>query len=498
MAQVEDSLVDDLCLTPAVELLRLMHARELSPVELVDGYLGRISREGSAVNAFVTVLAAEARALARDAERKIVEGRIDGALLGLPIAVKDAGAEKRGVRHTNGSLVFKDNVSSADSLQVERIERAGGIVLGKTNTPELGHRGTTDNKLVGPTSTPFAPGWNAGGSSGGSAAAVAGGFAAVAQGSDGGGSVRIPAALCGCVGLIATWGRVPVRSRPNAFAARTPFIHLGTFGRTVGDAALLLRSLAGPDPGDPSCLPDDGCTFDVPTSPKLDGIRVGYVPTLDYFQVEDEVAQVVEAAVRKLVSVGAVVDLAELGLPGSPDELVAIWRDWTGVQQALAFDELATEGHDLFGRDRKLLSPHVAAMAERGASLNAVQIEAYSLVRTRVVDAFSRFFRRYDVLVSPTVGVASIRNRSDGETIGPAAVNGVPVDTLLGWCLTFPTNFVGLPAASVPAGFTSTGFPVGLQIVGPRFGDDQVLLVARGLEVASPWDTSYARVRSIA
>jgi Asp-tRNA(Asn)/Glu-tRNA(Gln) amidotransferase A subunit family amidase len=488
--------IDDVCLQPAVELARLIREGELSPVDLVAAYLDRIERLEPAINAFVTVLADDAREQAKRGERAVARGETLGPLHGVPVAVKDAGAEKRGVRHTSGSLPLRDNVSSADSLQVERIEAAGAIVIGKTNTPEFGHRGTTDNKLVGPTSTPFARGWNAGGSSGGSAAAAAAGLAAVGQGSDGGGSVRIPASLCGCVGLIATWGRIPVRSRPDAFAAHTPFIHLGALARTVSDAALLLSVLAGPDTADPGSLPSDGFEFSVPSEASLHGLRIGYVPKLDVFPVAPEVDAVVRDAVAGLEGLGASVDEATLGLVFTNEELVGIWKDWTGVQLALGFEGFLAEGIDLLGDHRDELSPYVVEMVERGRSLSALTTRRHNVVRSAVFDCFARFFETYDLLVSPTLAVASIENDEGGETVGPAAVQGVEVDPLLGWCLTYPTNFAGLPAVSLPAGFTPEGFPVGLQAVAPRFRDDLILRVGTALEVSRPWAASYERCSS--
>jgi amidase/aspartyl-tRNA(Asn)/glutamyl-tRNA(Gln) amidotransferase subunit A len=483
---------DALCLRPAVDIARAIRERDLSPIEVVDACLARIEQLEPSVNAFVTVLAEDARERARTAEDAVVRGEPLGPLHGVPVAVKDAGAEKRGVRHTSGSVMTQDCVSSGDSIQVERLERAGAIVIGKTNTPELGHRGTTDNKVVGPTSTPFAPGWNAGGSSGGSAAAAASGFAALGQGSDGGGSVRIPAALCGCVGLIATWGRVPVRARPDAFGAHTPFIHLGALARTVGDAALMLGVLSGPEPADPSCLPDDGFRFEAPREPSLDGVRVGFVPDLDLFPVAGDVEAVVRDAVAALDSAGAHVEEASVGLPGTNAELVGIWRDWTGVQFALAFETLL-DGDDPLEAYEGRLSPYVVEMVQRGRALSALELRRYNVVRTGVIDAFLRFFELYDVLVSPTVSVASIANEEGGETVGPTEIDGVAVDPLLGWCLTYPTNFAGLPAVSLPAGFTPDGFPVGLQVVAPRLRDDLVLRVAAAFEAVRPWFDSYAR-----
>ena len=218
-----DGVSEEICFTGAAELAEKVRGRELSPVEVVDAFLARIEERNRETNAYVTVIGDEARAAAREAERAVYSGRSLGPLHGVPVAIKDLSDYKAGVRSTYGSVPLASYVPDRTALTVGRLEAAGAVVLGKTNTSEFGIKGATDNLLFGPTSTPFAPGKNAGGSSGGSAAAVADGLAALAQGTDGGGSVRIPASFCGVYGIKATFGRVPVAARPDAFGWHTPF-----------------------------------------------------------------------------------------------------------------------------------------------------------------------------------------------------------------------------------------------------------------------------------
>src|SRR5437588_2528516 len=288
---------EDLCFMPATEMAARIRRRALSPVEAVEAFLTRIGTRNSAINAYVTVVADQARAAARAAERAVMSGAPLGPLHGLPIALKDLYDFKAGVRNTFGAKPLADYVPDSDATYVHRLEAAGAIVLGKTNTPEFGHKGVTDNLLVGPTSTPFAPGKNAGGSSGGSAAAVADGLAALAQGTDGGGSIRIPAAFCGVYGFKASWGRVAVATRPNAFGWHTPFVHSGPLARTVEDAALMLGVMAGPHPRDPYSLPDDGTAYQAATHRSIGGLRVAYSARFGDFPVDQQVHDVVRAAV---------------------------------------------------------------------------------------------------------------------------------------------------------------------------------------------------------
>lgn len=281
-------MAEELCYTPATELAARIRRRDLSPAEVVDA-----SRNGE-INAYVTVLWEEAR----DAERVVGSGAALGPLHGVPVAIKDLFDYKAGVRNTYGSKPLADYVPDRDATYVERLENAGAIVLGKTNTPEFGHKATTDNLLFGPTSTPFAPGKNAGGSSGGSAAAVADGLAAIAQGSDAGGSIRIPASFCGVYGLKTSFGRVAAATRPDAFLPHTPFSHSGPLTRSVEDAALMLGVMAGPHTRDPFSIPYDGTDYLAATHRSVEGLRIAYSPNFDVFSVQEGVEAIVNSAAR--------------------------------------------------------------------------------------------------------------------------------------------------------------------------------------------------------
>ena len=299
---------EDLCFMPAVELAERIREGEISPREVVEAFLRRIDERNPALNAYVTLLPERARERAARAEAALGSGEPLGPLHGVPIAIKDLVDSLAGVRNTFGCRVFADFVPEETATYVERLEAAGAIILGKTNTPEFGHKGLTDNLLFGPTHTPFAPGKNAGGSSGGSAAALADGLAALAQGSDAGGSIRIPAAWCGVYGLKASFGRVPAVSRPDGFVSHTPFLHAGPMARTVRDAALMLNVMAGVHPGDPFSLPDEGVDYLAATGGPVPR-RVAFSPDLDVFPVDPEVAAVVQQAALAFQEAGAVVEI---------------------------------------------------------------------------------------------------------------------------------------------------------------------------------------------
>jgi Asp-tRNA(Asn)/Glu-tRNA(Gln) amidotransferase A subunit family amidase len=485
---------DELCFLPAIELRRLIAGGDLSPVELVEAHLRRIEARNPALGAYVALMPERARDRARAAERAMAAGRDTGPLHGLPVAVKDEDeGEIAGMPLTLGLRQLATHRAKQDSVIVERLQGAGAIILGKTNLPELGHKGTTDNLLFGPTSTPFCPGRNAGGSSGGSAAAVADGLAVAAQGSDGGGSIRIPAALSGCYGLKPSFGRVPFAARPDAFY-HTPFSSAGPLTRCVEDAGLMLDVMAGPDDRDPFCLPSSGGSFQAAAANGIRGTRIAYSPDLGTFPVSAEVREVVGAAVSGFAEAGARVEPIEVDLGYSHDRLSDLWKSQIALTFACTERALRADGSDLLGGDSDLPSA-VIDYIERGRTSSAIGYKAGDLVRSVVFDAFRDVFERYDFLVTPTTCVSSVPNDGNGETVGPSEVDGVPVDPLIGWCLTFPVNFTGHPAASVPAGMTAKGIPVGLQIVGPRFGDAAVLAASAAFEQARPWQSMYARLR---
>jgi Asp-tRNA(Asn)/Glu-tRNA(Gln) amidotransferase A subunit family amidase len=485
---------DELTWLSARELLALMTRRVVSPVEVVDAFLASIDRHNALYNAYVDVLADEARATAVDREKALISGASVGALHGLPIAIKDY-EPRVGVRNTCGAMPLLRNIASETAPCIERLERAGAIVLGTTNTPELGHKATTDNLLWGPTSTPFRPGMNSGGSSGGSASAVAGGLAVLAQGGDGGGSVRVPAAMCGVFGMKPSWGRIPIKARPNGFID-PPRASVGPFARTVRDGALMLKVMAGPSNQDPSCLPDLGDDLERAADLEIARLRVAYSPDLDVFPVERAVQEVVERAVAALADdAGVEAELVSLGLGVSHGEMAEVLIREIAVAKAGEVEALASAGFDLLVDNGARLPDRLRRLIDLGRSVSALDYHRGGAVKTQVFDAFERIFERWDVLVTPTIGIVGVPNEDNGETIGPAVVDGTAVDPTLGWCLTYPLNFTGHPAASVPAGLTDDGLPVGLQVIGPRWRDDIVIAVSAALERVKPWTAAYSLVR---
>jgi amidase len=376
------------------------------------------------------------------------------------------------------------------SAFAQRVEESGAILLGGTNAPTFGFRGTCDNFLFGPTRTPFDLRRNSGGSSGGSAAAVADGLVPFAQGTDGGGSIRIPAACCGAYGYKPSFGRAPMLSWPNVFAATAPFIFEGPITRTVEDAALLLGVLAGYDPRDPFAL-DESWNFVLPAEPRLSEWRVGYARKFGDFPVEAEIISVIDNAVKAFEEAGAEVEPVEIEFGQSQAELSEMWCRLVSVANLRILESLKRKGIDLLEDSPDDLPPQLHEWLNKAQSITAAQYLRDQEIRSDVYDAIQRVFGTYDLVVNPTLSCLPVPNSGDGNTVGPRSVNGVPVNPLLGWCLTYPVNFSGHPAASIPAGLTPASLPVGMQIIGRRYADEDVLTASAALEKRRPWVEAY-------
>jgi amidase/aspartyl-tRNA(Asn)/glutamyl-tRNA(Gln) amidotransferase subunit A len=474
--------------TSATEMADRIGAGDLSPVRAVGAHLDRIADRNDRTNAYVTILDEAAREQSHDADQAAEDDAALGPLHGVPVGIKDLSG-MAGVRTTFGSKPFADNVAEADAILVERLRAAGAVPLGKTNACEFGHKGTTDNEIFGPTSTPFDPERNAGGSSGGSAAAVAAGLAPIAMGGDGGGSIRIPAACCGVYGFNPSYGRVPHEVRPDAFNEHTPFVRRGPLSRTVRDSALVMEVIGGPDERDPFSLPDDGVDYLGALDRSIEAYSVAYSPDLGCFPLDDDVRSVMDDAVGAFESAGAQVFETDPDFDHTLREMFDAWKTtWEAMYAGLA-EGFRAGGIDLAGEHREELTPSFGELIEAGLDLSVPDLKRANRVRTSMRDAINEVFDDHDLLVTSTLSRPPVENTED--TIGPERVNGEFVGKPIGWCLTYPFNLVENPAASVPAGLDDRGLPVGMQVVGPRHDDEAVLAGSAAVERERPWIDTY-------
>jgi Asp-tRNA(Asn)/Glu-tRNA(Gln) amidotransferase A subunit family amidase len=486
-------LTDDLFFTSAVDLANAIRKREYSALEIAELFLTRIDSLNLETNSFVTITHDLAIQTAERLDKLYAQGRTLGPLHGVPIAIKDLGDARKGIRSTFGSLPLANFMATETTSYIQKLEDAGAVIVGKTNAPEFGHKGITDNYVTGATSTPFDLTRNAGGSSGGSAAAVAAGLVPLAQGSDGGGSVRIPAAWCGVYAIKPSFGRIAEVARPNAFALSSPFISIGPISRSVDDAALMLSVMSGPNSRDPFSLPESLIDLATVDLINLAGVKIGYTPDMGGFPVEPEVASIVEDALKIFKTAGAIVEEVKVHLPASPLELSHLWVRLMALLYTDTFVGFKSMGYDLLESHGDSLTPNFRERLLEVNSRSALATLDDQRMRTRVYDAIIDAFDNYDFLISPTLAMSPVKNVSHGLTTVPKEINGVEIEPTIGWCLTFPINFTGHPAASIPCGFTSGNLPVGMQIIGKRHADGDVLALSKAFEALAPWIERYPR-----
>jgi amidase len=458
----------DLAGKSAVELARLLRSGKVSAREVLDAHLRRIDELNGDVNAIVTLVPERAMDDAARADDAISRRDPIGQLHGLPIAIKDL-VQTAGIRTTFGSPIYADNIPPADDLLAERIRAAGAVIIGKTNTPEWGAGSHTFNPVFGVTRNPYDLTRSAGGSSGGGAAALSTGMVPIADGSDLGGSLRNPSSFCGVVGFRPSPGRVP------SWPSDDPYDDLsvdGPMGRSVQDAALLLSAIAGPDPRIPISLPEPGSDFAPPLSSEVSGLNIAWSPDAGgTMPFEPAVIHVVESAAKRFEQLGCALE------PAFPD--LAGARDVFFVLRAAAY---ARSLGPLLSTERARIKPTVVWNIELGLDLTPEDVARAQETKALMHERVDRFMERFDAIAMPTAQVVPF----PVEVEYPLEVAGHPMTTYLDWmesCWAITTT--GLPAISVPCGQTPEGLPVGIQLVGRRGGDLELLRLAHAFEEAA-------------
>jgi amidase len=456
---------DEICDLTAVDLATRIRRKQLTARDVMEAHLARIARVNPKINAIVTLVADRAMDDARKADEHQARGGALGPLHGLPVAHKDL-INTAGVRTTFGSPIYRDNVPTVDAILVKRVRDAGAIMLGKTNTPEFGAGSNTFNPVFGATVNPYDLRKTVGGSSGGAAAALRCGMVPIASGSDMGGSLRNPAAFTGVAGLRPSPGRVP-----DDDGSWSPLATMGPMARTVADVALFLSAMTGNHAPDPLALDDDPALFRAPLERSFKGARVAWFTSMGGIPFEPEIRRVVEANRKVFTELGCVVSDAE--------------PDFTGVDEA--FPMLRHLGYSsnygAHAREHPTLVKDTIkweiAQAEQSTGADVARASAR---QASLYLQMARFFEKYDFFVAPTTQVEPF----DVTTEYPTSVAGVAMPTYIDWMRScWYVTLTACPAISVPAGFTSSGLPVGIQIVGPHRGDLSVLQMAHAFEQAT-------------
>ena len=459
----------ELAYMSATEVAQVIRGRRISAREVVANALERIEEVNPVLNCFCFIFAEEALAAAEQADEAVARGERLGRFHGVPIAFKDMTATA-GKRTTRGSYAFEHWVPNRNATIVDRLTAEGAIMVGKTTTSELAYSFITDTRLWGATRNPWNMEHTPGGSSGGSAAAVASGCVPVAEGSDMGGSVRLPAAFCGIVGLKPSFGRIPFDILPGQFDT---FCHFGPLSRSVTDAAHFLATASGPDHRDFSSLPDFD-EIDLHPEDDVRGLRLAYSADLGYYAVDEEVAENSAVAVDVLRDLGAIVD--HVDIPWTREINDAGWIHWD-VYTALIIGER-------FDDHREHMDPEVVASVERGRKVMALDFKNVDIIRTRQWQNVVRIFEAYDALLCPTAALPALPLGMSESAFGDNDGEG----RFRHFEMTFPFNMLSAcPALSVPSGFNVAGLPTGFQIVGRRHDDNMVLRIGKALEGALNW-----------
>ena len=452
---------------PASELRRLLLRSEVSAVEVVEACLDRIDRWNETINAVVTIndrAIDDARAL--DTQR--ARGRDPGLLFGLPVGIKDV-TPVAGTRTTYGSLLYRDHVPSEDALVVRRIREAGGIILCKTNTPEFAAGGNTFNEVFGRTRNPWNRERSAGGSTGGGAAGLATGMIALAEGTDLGGSLRIPASFCGVVGLRPSPGLVP--THPSDWAWDTLQV-TGCMARTAEDVGLMLQAISGPDPSSPLTQPVTGRDFGGAATRGLrKNLRLAYCADIAGIGIEPEIDSACRNTAFELAGAGAHVEEIDLDLSSARDAFLALRGYWMVAHQFHRLDKVESFG------------PNVQGNVNAGLATTVRQLAEAEHVRGRLWHTFRELFQRFDHILTPCMAVRPF----PVEQNYPESVAGRVMETYVDWIApTFLLSLTGLPVASVPCGLGGEGLPIGLQIVSPPQGEEATLALAAVVQQARP------------
>ena len=451
----------------ATELRRLIAAREISALEVVDACLARVDSANRTLNAIVSpneAIRDEARAL----DRKLAQGEEPGILCGLPVGIKDVTPVAR-LRTTFGSLIYQDYIPDEDALVVRRLRAADALILGKTNCPEFAAGANTFNEVFGRTRNPWDTTKSAGGSTGGGAVGLATGMIALAEGTDLGGSLRIPASFCGVVGLRPSPGLVP--THPTDWVWDTLQV-TGPMGRTAEDVALMLQAVSGPSPFSPLSQPTTGRDFVAAVrSGVRSGCRLAYCPDIAGIGIDPDVERVCGRAAAGLEAAGARVEQLEFDLSFARPSFLALRGLWFVTQMLSRFDRMPELGSNVAGNVRS------------GLKVTTEELAAAEETRGRLWHRFRTFFEQFDLLLTPCMAVPPF----PVEQNYPDNVAGRPMTTYVDWIApTFVLSLTGLPIASVPCGLDSNGLPVGIQIVGKPFGEEAVLAMARQVEQLYP------------
>ena len=474
---------EDICFMSACDMRDAILRQDLTSQEITEAIIERIEKINPLINAYCTTTFDLARDLARKADNQVKNGEKLGKLQGIPTSIKDE-MDTKGIRTTYGSKFYEDQIPEEDDVAVKRLRDAGCVILGKTNMPEFGHHpGVTDNLIFGFTKNPWDQERSSGGSSGGAAAAIASGMGPLGLGADGGGSIRVPSSLCGVYGLKPTFGRIPRYPVKGIFF--WDMDHYGPIVRYVSDAALMLNVMKGHHPLDQYSFPDDDFDYLKGIESKPKKLKIGYSMNLGFFKLLDEtVEKVVLEQVEKFTQYDWNVENVKLKLR-KPEYSFSVF-----ASLGYAFDS-----KKFYNEKPEDLSPDLKGIIKAGLSFSGQDVAKAISQRKGVYEVFHKYFKDYDILITPTTPCpAFIVEKTEFGTRFPI-VKGKPLNISNWMSFTYPFNLTGLPAASIPCGWTDSGLPIGMQIIGKRYDEKTVLQVSKAFEEIAPWQNRRPEIK---
>lgn len=478
-----------------LELGDLVRSRQISPVEVIQYFANVIDDRNPSVNAFTYTMIDEALDHARDMEYKIINDNFDpGPFAGVPFGLKDFLPSKKGWKNSHGGVKSLIAVDDSDSMFCKAAEKLGGIAIGKTNAPAFGFSGACQNKMYGQTKNPFDLNRTSGGSSGGSAAAVSDGMLPICEGGDAGGSIRIPSAWCNLFGFKPSVGSVPSYCRPDAWTATHPYCFNGSLTRTVSDSVIMFNEMAQYDPMDPISLPINANKNFVELVEDLSSVKdlkIGVTPDFGIYEVDEEVAKIVNQACRCFEYSGIFVDGARFNFKHSLYEIMYCWAWAISVDTSLDIEMWKNNGLDLIGDHSDELPGEFIKFNDIAYSSDIHSFRTFNEIRTDILDQFESAFEEYDVIVSPTTACPPLPNEWNGRAKYIDGVEQSDDINFISFGETPMANFIGYPAASVPAGLTDSGLPIGMQIIGKKYHDEDVLRLSKHFEDIHPWFKYY-------
>ncbi len=465
---------EEICYMSACEMADKIRSQELTSLEITEAIIERMEKINPLVNAYCTPTIELAREMAKKADDAVKKGEKIGLLHGIPTSIKDL-MQTKGIRTTYGSKLYENFIPEVNDIAVQRLIDSGCVLMGKTNTPDFGHIALTNNLLFGQTKNPWDLEKNSGGSSGGAASAAASGISPLALGSDGGGSIRVPSSLCGVYGLKPTFGRIP--RYPTIGITFWNMDHYGPIVRFVKDAALMLNVMKGHHPFDQNSFPDDDTDYLKSLDDKPKELNIGYSMDLGFFKLlEPEIEKAVIDSAQKLTKFDWNVEKAKIKVR-KPEN---------------AFGVLARLGYSFdlkkdFIDRREDFSPDLIQIIEAGLTLTGQDVIKAIAQRQGVYEVFHRYFNDYDILITPTTPHPTFKVEIGERGTRFPIVKGKSLSIASWMSYTYPFNLTGLPAASIPCGWTSEGLPIGMQIIGKRYDEKTVLQVSKAFEEISPW-----------